>query len=131
MRDTFFRGKDRAGWVCGDLIHKNGSVFIKPYMDMAYPVDPDTVGQYIRLEDKHGVKIFEGDIVRISTNGTRSLETYSIDFVPEIGMYVIHNHRDMEDDRDFTIMHGYELEVIGNVHDNPELLKEGKNHERA
>lgn len=123
MREIFFRGKDSASWVYGDLIHVNGSTLIKPYLDMAFPVQSETVGQYTGLKDKNGNRIFEGDIVRIATNGTRNLETYSIDFAPEIGMYVIHNHRDMGDDRDFTMMHGYELEVIGNVHDNPELLK--------
>lgn len=142
MREILFRGKTSSGkWVYGNYAESNSSMVTGKKSHKAWiisdfasnggwivplgrcPVDEKTVGQYTGLKDKNGNRIFEGDIVRIATNGTRNLETYSIDFAPEIGMYVIHNHRDMGDDRDFTMMHGYELEVIGNVHDNPELLK--------
>lgn len=86
-------------------------------------IKPETLGEYTGLKDRNGNRIFEGDIVRIAKNGTRNLKTYSIDFVHEIGMYVIHSHKDMEDDRDFTTTSDYELEVVGNVHDNPELME--------
>ena len=107
----------------------------------AVDVDPYTVGQYIWLKDKHGVKIFTGDIVRIlhsewiskSQDDPRSLAQYLID-IANIG-YI-----DFDDDR-FAVRtkskkynedimlslyignHGY-IEVIGNIHDNPEFLEE-------
>lgn len=88
-------------------------------------VDPDTVGQFTGLKDKNGKEIYEGDILTWSENGITSNPlvvefkhgafgyTYSYDFVSFSG-----NSNFMFNQFDTDIR----FEVIGNIHDNPELI---------
>lgn len=77
MRDILFRGKrvDNGEWVYGNLIVRKesdgcacgGKTFIdsgKPF-DTAVKVNPETVGQYTGMDDIHGEKIFEWDVVMV------------------------------------------------------------------
>lgn len=107
-----------------------------------YPIDPDTVGQYTGLTDKNGKKIFEGDILKIeSTVKGEPIEAKygiyeqckRIDYAvvqedEKTGGYklkVYHNGRYKRIAK-FDVAHiyfYYKAEVIGNIHDNPELLE--------
>lgn len=113
-RIILFRGKDSTGWIYGDLIHLNGGVLIKPLLNMASPVQPETVGQYTGFDDKNRSGIFEGDILRAVRKGRERLchAEYSggAFYVPEF-------HWNLSD-VDFD----YQIEIIGNIYDNPELL---------
>lgn len=140
MREILFRGKrvDNGEWVEGDLLRSRGKCYIHEHIDpfdylgelsgfiKMYEVIPETVGQYTGLTDKNGKKIFEGDIVRnnkygedndtydyystIFSNGSfRAQYLDNLKYTPKI--YDIY-------------FEGYE--VIGNIHDNPELLQEDK-----
>lgn len=127
MREILFRGK-RVGsgeWVVGTLV-KMGPVgyvrhFILPDYASAFydiEVDPATVGQYTGLTDKNDVRIFEGDIILIS-DSTKPVLVEFINFSWEctnkkIGPYYRHRLE----------YNSKKYEVIGNIHDNPELLKE-------
>lgn len=133
MREILFRGKRKENdeWVFGDLIHEpwasciqvmeNDNINTFKFKRTKYSVHKETVGQYTGLTDKNGVKIFEGDIVTIPDSkkmGLPALIRY--DYVR--ATYEVsrsgYNPLSLIDAREF-------YEVIGNIHDNPELLKEG------
>ena len=119
MREIIFRGKDKfdGEWYVGSLSHdtKYGNCFIEVsvHQGIAKEVIPETVGQYTGLTDKNGVKVFEGDIVRIFDG-----EYFSgvIKYSNEQGSFTV----------DDTSLHYWisDIEVIGNIHDNSELLNE-------
>lgn len=140
MRDILFRGKrlDNGEWVEGDYFRKyiydrydNGSLHhligwqvtdndgekFNDYED----VDPDTVGQYTGLQDKNGKEIWEGDIVMAETND----EDHPMSELPFVivfsdGAFCIAEDEESPWAPIDTFM---DMEVIGNIHDNPDLLK--------
>ena len=124
MREILFRGKTYDGkWEQGDLrhkgyVHNDSDTYImrSDYALHNIPVDPETVGQYIGLTDKNGQKIFEGDIVDILTeNEEIGVITYDEGgFVVKADGFCVDFHNNIN---------GTDLEVIGSIHDNPELLK--------
>lgn len=87
----------------------------------AVEITPETVGQYTGLHDKNGKEIYEGDIVKALINGI----WYIGQVVYEHSGFTIDvtNNKQLE----FGRMGIIEIftEVIGNIYDNPELLKKG------
>lgn len=129
-RKILFRGKltSGRGWSYGNLnIRLNDIAVITPFsghIGIYGQVIPDTVGEYTGLNDKNGKDIFEGDIVR-----NRNV------WVMCTGVIVFKNGRFMVDwrlpcgwtGRSISFHTDYISpcnEVIGNIYDNPELLKE-------
>ena len=129
MREILFRGKrvDNGEWVEGFLL-KDTSIYGKPenhvYIvnhehpsgcfgsDIFIEVDPDTVGQYTGQTDKNGKKIFEGDNVLLfeTNSGVVVYDDNSAGFaIPGDGCGL-------------CVSNANEREVIGNIHDNPELM---------
>lgn len=133
MREILFRGKrkDNGEWVYGDLIHyacNNGDIgidngfLVEDENDIeTFDVIPETVGQYTGLTDKNGEKVFEGDILRfdyigknLGVNGISLCEFENGKFGVKWGYH-----------KEFVCLDGFAnttLEVIGNIHDNKELL---------
>ena len=122
MREILFRGKTQqyTRWIYGDLNHYmcDDGVFIAENGYSMHRVFKETVGQFIGLTDKNGKKIFEGDIVLY----VRDEELGQISYRESEAMFVIEFDTWLTD---FDHLYGKDLEVIGNIHDNPELLKGG------
>lgn len=143
MREIIFRGKrkDDGEWVEGSLINAFEYTCILqaedklhpmdyPYLDgdigtfdgKATPVIPETVGQYTGLTDKNGQKIFEGDVVEYRT---------LLDLANMVVFFEDGEFRLVDCKRYSTYLPGsgfftvrkFEKEIVGNIHDNPELLK--------
>ena len=126
MRKIQFRGKNRyrKEWLYGSLSqYGDGSYGID-----GVPVEADSVGQFTGLLDKNGKEIYEGDIVRYQ-------DTMGYSFIGLIGFdegrFGFVNRRGIGTlDKDGVYADGYcsvpytiEYEVLGNIHDNPELLQ--------
>ena len=129
MREILFRGKttDSGEWVEGYYVHyddikDNGKddcdYIVQKHNGVQFPfvqVIPETVGQHTGLTDKNGTKIFEWDIVK------HSIGTFVVKYLD--GMFCcscieaeyLTNLGSLSND----------CVVIGNIHDNPELLKGG------
>ena len=123
-REILFRGKADDEWVYGDLGRlKNAITITKRNFIYPYIVMPETVGQFTGLTDKNGVKIFEGDIVTVPNI---SDDEYGIvKFDNDGAMFIV------EFDT-FTVDFGNNIDsnqckIIGNIFDNPELLKGEEN----
>lgn len=124
MREIEFRGRDKDGyWVYGDLMTKHAhhaGLTIVHGGWIYYEVDSETVGQYTGLKDRNGVKIFEGDIVDF---GFGRGEVWFDD-----GTF---KHTFIEKGEDGGLINSVrpskrfwdKVEIIGNIHDNPELLE--------
>ena len=147
MREILFRGKntDNDKWKYGSLLSPNEFNEI-PYIvyidylneygeigEISVSVIPETVGQYTGLVDKNGRKIFEGDIVK-----THYANAQKSDFIEQV---VFHNGKfcayfsnqlckqwaNLYDGTEHLpqdkSVYMDSVEVIGNIHDNPEILK--------
>lgn len=118
-REIKFRGKrlDNGEWMYGSLVIINGRTFIFND-DMRKEVDPKTVGQYTGWKDKNGGEIYEGDIVG-GSNGSINCQEWpfqlEVRWDEEKCRFTVPQWRDM------YRTHYYN--VLGNIHDNPELLK--------
>lgn len=123
MREILFRGKraDNGKWIEGNLFIPDlsdapteiciGTNIVR----ITYDVIPESIGQYTGLTDKNGTKIFEGDIVK-HTIGTFIVKFSNGTFLSSL----------TEDNYlSFLCSIHNQSEVIGNIHDNPELLKGG------
>ena len=145
MREILFRGKAinriegrqyRTNYKNGDWVYG----LIERLYDDYFPnlpatmkntngvsdidIDYTTVGQYTGLTDKNGKKIFEGDIVNANTNKDTLCHRYEgRNLVIRFDEY----HRFVASGRlEYPLCNHYEWEVIGNIHDNPQLLKGGR-----
>lgn len=138
-REILYRGINfQKEWVYGDLFHSyaNDDIAIAYYREGSKTptfdaIFPESFGQYTGLTDKNGVKIFEGDIVRFSyiTDGIKPIEIECLaKVVFEDGSFMIkcikgHVHNSMQRALFAMDYFNIKVEVIGNVTDNPELIK--------
>lgn len=159
MREIKFRGKCVADgelqgkWVYGDLVQKNGKMYITPHANVVrvnghigklivmHEVDPKTVGQFANLHDKNGQGIFEDDIVRQAYHAETRNEHLDHEWIAFDGRHIgkvvitakgvclknpLHYSEDTGDTKPMNAykqVAGYRSEVIGNIFDNPELLE--------
>lgn len=133
MRDFKFRGREKESnkWVFGYARHwkccYGDEWHIQGENDNVHIVIPETVGQFTGLKDHKGREIYEGDIVKVVDDGEESFhvvkyminEDYlAFDLVPRLNVdcnglaYCEHYYDD-----------NVRMYVIGNIYDNPELLR--------
>lgn len=135
MSEILFRGQriDNGEWVEGYLYLTHNSEYEISFYNaetnierMSYVVIPETVGQYTGLTDKNGKRIFEGDICL----NTKTGEIVAVKWSGVFAGFVWHKPK-KENSKLFDFGELYRVsdkfEVIGNIHDNPELLK-GENN---
>lgn len=126
MRGILFRGMtEDKRWIEGSLADQNGYyISTLPRLGKknrgVYTFDdfekvlPETVGQYIGKIDTNKTKIFEGDIVENSD------DLYTVEWSEDRARFVLSGDGV---EADFDNFWGYELEVIGNIYENKELLE--------
>ena len=143
MREILFRGKrvNNGEWVEGfysseEYNLNTHSIEYIPRIQLigkcvSLGVIPETVGQYTGLTDKNGRKIFEGDIVHAiyQSNyvGMKNID-FGIGVVEYCGNYYSHASYEINiigeiGSRVFSASLEGGVEVIGNIHDNPELIE--------
>lgn len=122
MREILFRGKrcDNGEWVDGNLFvdeKKEKHEILVGYVNyrVCWEIDPKTIGQFIGLLDRNGGKIFEGDILNV--DGV----IYACRWDDGNFEFGLANNKES-----FGIAYAtLNMKVIGNIHDNPELLGGG------
>lgn len=130
MREILFRAKrkNNRGWICGSLVKKVRGVYIisesitgciADYTE--HEVDPSTVCQYTGLTDKNGRR-FEGDVFQASDGDyiQRYIIAWNEDSL-EWSAECVGNPEGRLPLSEFKVG---EIEVIGNIFDNPELIGE-------
>ena len=117
MREIKFRGRSCDKWLYGSLhVNESGQPAIStPAHFVFHCVAPETLGQYTGLKDSEGREIYEGDIVELAppawTNKPVLISWEKAAFMVDQDAYL--GARDLS-----------RVKVIGNIHDNPELLME-------
>lgn len=149
MREILFRGKrlDNGEWVegffvvkvdpllgtsrCFILMQGYGESFVTWYM-----VDPTTIGQYTGLNDKNGERIFEGDILKPFDDEIDKMVVEFHDGAFVLCLYGDRGYRSESGDWEYDgsnygvieceplSSYGDDIEVIGNIHDHPELANQ-------
>lgn len=139
MREILFRGKRfyNGKWVYGIPVETEAENGVKEFIISraqwesddnsidfletdVYEIDPDTIGAFTGLTDKNGVKIFEGDVLE-------SQDTKKIGLVAWIDRgagFVCRYNTDFYDTNGLIGYRVKRAKIIGNIHDNPELLEE-------
>lgn len=134
MREIEFRIRHREKeWFYGVPLTqiRNGSIGFKSFDNSYYDLfaDAETLGQYSEIKDRKGSKIYEGDIVRYCIH-TKGCEDLDKNYVVEYSFGGFRLREDLYDEfSDYVDNDSIDwdrCEVVGNIYDNPELIKESE-----
>ena len=132
MREILFRGKRtiNGDWVYGDFVRGNerkslrDSIFVYDSETQSfndYEINPSTLGQYTGLTDKNGKRIFDGDVAKVLQGKDKDIAYVGF----ENGAFMLYPKTGNIYERTLWSYwyNDWDVEVIGNITDNPELLK--------
>lgn len=132
MREILFRGKRtiNGDWVYGDFVRGNerkslrDSIFVYDSETQSfndYEINPSTLGQYTGLTDKNGKRIFEGDVAKVLQGKDKDIAYVGF----ENGAFMLYPKTGNIYERTLWEYwyNDWDVEVIGNITDNPELLE--------
>lgn len=130
IREIKFRGKriDTGKWVYGYYYSECGNTYIfedrqKESMtrrNVVYSVKEDTIGQYTGLKDRNGKEIYEGDLL-LSVG-----MVWKVVYHENLASFVLCTEYGRGNSPLGEMIRSFDFKIIGNIHDNPELLEEGK-----
>lgn len=133
MREILFRGKCvEVGiyykrWLEGFYGVDDGKALIAHNTDfglVGYFCDSDTIGQYTGLKDRNGTRVFEGDILIYEYDGEYDPdEKYLVAWDNDEAAFRVNYYLKGEYIHYESITPHQYFEIIGNIYDNPELLK--------
>lgn len=119
-REILFKAKrkDNGEWVEGDLLHTRHAdvVLVSDFKDQLFRCDGNTLCQFTGLTDKNGEKIWENDILELLDEDGY----FACEWEEDTARFVMNGDEIIVD---FDNYWGYQVEVIGNIFDNPELLE--------
>lgn len=128
-REIKFRGLSfDKGWIYGNLIKSAQSTWIRESDYYNFKVKTETVGQFTGLHDKNGKEIYEGDIVLLDCYYYEEPAfdgEFKVIYDDINGMWLLVDLENKDRGFAFGEIRSYykaEIEVIGNIYDNPELL---------
>lgn len=137
-REIKFRAWDKrlGKYVCLLSLTNKGEAQVTEYTspDRVKPLqywlssDEVVLEQDTGLKDKNGERICEGDIVQIA--GERASIVFDEELASYMGRFLVEYHNQILESNDY--IHAFcphDIEVIGNIHENPELLKKGEQNE--
>lgn len=133
MRNILFRGKriDNGEWVEGLLTIMWGQYHIIKLSDenTAYPINPETVCQYTNKSDDNNIPMWEEDFVMVNDDWIGRIIWQERDTA-----FCVFPNDDIEHETyclGYYINEGYQVEIIGNIFDNPELLQEAEKQDNS
>ncbi|MDE6234283.1 MAG: YopX family protein [Muribaculaceae bacterium] len=124
MREIKFRGRSKREWAYGMPVFYKESALIEdrnPNTSVMRSiwVNPESIGQYTGMKDRNGKEIYEGDIVRYRDPDFDEFAIGEVIYYSVTCSFVV-----AKDILEITaLLSMCEYEVIGNIHDNPDLLK--------
>ena len=139
MREILFRGKrvDNGEWIFGWYIKYSYSGW--PLKATIIPseqaengwyehirVIPETIGQYIGLKDKNGTGIFEGDIVKTKYGRLCYIYWFQPKECWDLSPINTSSNLYLKSPDEWDLWYSENLEVVGNIHDNPEMMEDGE-----
>lgn len=123
LREIKFRGKrlDNNEWIYGSFvireqnIHGDLGYFISTPNGEWIEINSKTVGQYIGLKDKNSSEIWGGDLLKYSIEGVMQVKPFLVENMWDLRIQLEHSDS-------YYRIDSYSLEIIGNIHEHPNLL---------